>query len=130
MPRILLLLALLPLVGCQARDADLLALACQRAGHKLGITGGPARGTLTGTLRGSLGETSLSARVESRLRWDKALADHPIEASVTGPGTVTLRGTIADATLRQKAVDVAQTTLGVEKVINELAAPRAREGGE
>jgi osmotically-inducible protein OsmY len=129
MSRYLLLLALLPLAGCQARDADLLALACQRASQKIGLSGGPARGTLHGTLRGSLGETSLSARVESRLRWDKALAEYPIEVSAAG-GTVTLRGTLADAALRQRAEDVAQATVGVEKVVNELAAPQAKESGE
>ncbi len=128
MTRLLILLALLPLAGCKARDADLIALACQRAGQKLGLTRGPSAGTLTGTLRGSLGETSLSARVENRLRWDRMLADANIEVIGAGSGGVVLKGTVADLSMKQRAVDLARTTLGVERVTDELTT--APEPGE
>lgn len=127
MLRLLFVVPVLAVAGCQTRDADLLGLACQRAGQKLGLARGPATGTITGTLRGSLGETSLSARVESRLRWERSLADKPIEVVTTGPGTVTLRGTLDDQGLRTRAVELAKTTLGVEKVIDELGGAKKEE---
>lgn len=113
-------LLVLAAAGCQARDGELLAKAAQKAGEKLGLTRGPSTNTLTGTLRGSLGETSVSARVENRLRWDRFLADQPIEVTATGPATVTLRGTVSEAGLKARAVEVAKATLGVDRVVDEL----------
>jgi osmotically-inducible protein OsmY len=126
MARVVILLAVLPLAGCKARDIELLGAACQKAAQKLGLSRGAAAGTLAGALRGALGETSLSARVESRLRWESALADASIEVHPGGNGVVTLRGTVAGPGLRQKAVEVARTTLGVERVLDEL---EVTEGG-
>ncbi|MGL4550232.1 MAG: BON domain-containing protein [Gemmataceae bacterium] len=121
------LLLVVAVAGCQARDGELLAQAGQRAGRKLGLTRGPSTNTLTGTLRGSLGETSLSARVENRLRWDRFLADQPIEVVTTGTAAVTLKGTVPEAGLRQRAVEMAKSTLGVERVVDEMEA--GAEGG-
>jgi osmotically-inducible protein OsmY len=107
-------------VGCQARDGDLLAQAGHKAAQKLGLTRGPSTNTLTGTLRGSLGETSLSARVENRLRWDRFLANQAIEVIQTGPATVTLKGALPEEGMRARAGEIARATLGVERVIDEL----------
>lgn len=113
-------LMLLAVTGCQARDGELLAQAGLRAGRKLGLTRGPSTNTLMGTLRGSLGETSLSARVENRLRWDRFLAEQSIEVVTTEPTTVTLRGMVSEAGMKQRAADLAKSTLGVEHVVDEM----------
>jgi osmotically-inducible protein OsmY len=111
--------------GCQARDGDLLAQAGQRAAQKLGLTRGPSTNTLTGSLRGSLGETSLSARVENRLRWDRFLAQQAIEVVHSGTGTVILRGQVAEEGMRVRANEIARATLGVDQVIDELTLREA-----
>jgi osmotically-inducible protein OsmY len=121
------LLLVAAVAGCQARDGELLARAGQRAGQKLGLSRGPSTNTLTGTLRGSLGETSLSARVENRLRWDRFLVDQPIMVVTSGTAAVTLRGTVPEKAMRERAVELAKTTLGVERVVDEMEA--VAEGG-
>jgi osmotically-inducible protein OsmY len=107
-------------IGCQARDGELLAQAGHKAAQKLGLTRGPSTNTLTGTLRGSLGETSVSARVENRLRWDRFLANQTLEVVQTGPATVTLKGTLPEEGMRARANEIARATLGVERVVDEL----------
>ena len=116
----LLAMVCISVVGCQARDGDLLAQAGHKAAQKLGLTRGPSTNTLTGTLRGSLGETSLSARVENRLRWDRFLANQAIEVLQTGPATVTLKGQLPEEAMRARATEIARATLGVERVVDEL----------
>lgn len=60
--------------------------------------------------------------VRARLASDKRFAG--IAFTVTAEGhIVTLRGVVPNATLRRLAVGVAQNTIGVESVIDELAVP-------
>lgn len=60
--------------------------------------------------------------VRARLASDKRFAG--IAFTVTAEGNiVTLRGVVPNATLRRLAVGVAQNTIGVEDVIDELAVP-------
>ncbi len=60
--------------------------------------------------------------VRARLASDKRFAG--IAFTVTAEGNiVTLRGVVPNATLRRLAVGVAQNTIGVEGVIDELAVP-------
>jgi osmotically-inducible protein OsmY len=112
-------------VGCQARDGDLLAQAGYKAALKLGLTRGPSTNTLSGTLRGALGETSLSARVENRLRWDRFLANQAIEVIQIGPAAVTLKGQLPEEGMRARAVEIARATSGVERVVDELEVREA-----
>ncbi|MFQ3650287.1 MAG: BON domain-containing protein [Gemmataceae bacterium] len=107
-------------VGCNSRDGDLLAQAGHKAALKLGLTRGPSTNTLTGTLRGALGETSLAARVETRLRWDRFLANQAIEVMQSGTATVTLKGQLPEEGMRVRAVEIARATLGVDRVVDEL----------
>jgi osmotically-inducible protein OsmY len=55
----------------------------------------------------------------SRLRLDKGLADAEIDIEAKG-SVVTIRGSLVDAALRQRAVELAQGTVGVEQVVDEL----------
>jgi osmotically-inducible protein OsmY len=69
-------------------------------------------------------EGTLAGRVSARLRWDKKLADAQIQTLTTG-NLVELKGTVRDETQRRRAVDLAESTSGVEKVTANLdiAAP-------
>ena len=66
-----------------------------------------------------LGGSSVEARVTQRLRWDKALADSPIEVKARG-GEVELKGILTEAALKSRAVELAQSTTGVVNVIDNM----------
>jgi osmotically-inducible protein OsmY len=60
--------------------------------------------------------------VRARLAADKRFAG--LEFKVTSEGNVvTLRGVVPDARVKRLAVGVAEHTVGVEKVVDELAVP-------
>ena len=61
-----------------------------------------------------------------RLHWDKTLTTSTLDLDVQG-GIATLRGTVPDAKAKVKAVELAEDTVGVSKVIDQLTiqpAPR------
>ena len=118
-----LLIALLGVGGCAKQDADRLAHIAQKTGQKLDHLTGGMRSKVAGgwhAARGSLGEATLDSRVETRLKWDKALANADIQAKTTAPGVVELKGTVADETQRQRAIDLANSTDGVASVTDSL----------
>ena len=60
--------------------------------------------------------------VRARLAADKRFVG--VEFRVTADGAVvTLRGVVPDARVKRLAVGVAENTVGVEKVVDELAVP-------
>jgi osmotically-inducible protein OsmY len=61
-------------------------------------------------------------RVRARLEADKQLEGIEFAVSADGP-TVKLRGVVPSAAARQRAVELAGSTVGVEAVVDELAAP-------
>ena len=71
----------------------------------------------------------IAARVTDRIQESAELKHLPIEIKSLGP-TVWLSGVLADERQRQAAVEVAEATPGVERVVNQLtvampAAPKA-----
>lgn len=123
-----LLSGLLCIGGCAKQDADRLARIAQKTGEKLDHLTGGVRGKVNSgwhAARGSLGDATLDSRVETRLQWDKTLADINIQAKIAGPGIVELRGTVASEEQRQRAVELAQSTAGVTSVTDllEVVAP-------
>lgn len=64
----------------------------------------------------------LEDRVMARLESDRKLDGIAIQVSCNG-GTATLRGVVPDEEAHQRAVELTQTTSGVEHVIDELAVP-------
>lgn len=108
--------------GCKQEDAERMV----RVGHKLTTraealtadqTGGLNKGWQT--VCNSWQETTLAGRVIARLRWDKMLAEAQIQASAAG-NVVELKGTVRDPDQRRRAVDLAETTTGVDKVTDAL----------
>jgi hypothetical protein len=110
--------------GCGREDADRLGRIGRKAAARLEeATGGP-RGKLANgwaAIRGSLGDTTPDSRVALRLRWDKALAGSDVRVTSPVPGTIRLQGKVASLDQRQRAVGLAETTEGVEKVVDELS---------
>ncbi len=116
----LLLLTCVPLTvgGCKARDGDIFRRIVHKTGEKLQGTGGTV---------GQIGEgvsaaarSGAAGRVEARLRWDRYLADVRIEVSGEEDGVVVLSGKVKDAQLKQRALDLASSTVGVERVTDEV----------
>jgi hyperosmotically inducible protein len=68
-------------------------------------------------IRGDVQGMGVQARVMSRLKWDKALVDANIDADVEAGDAVILRGNVANAAAKSKAVQLAQDTVGVSRVI-------------
>lgn len=60
--------------------------------------------------------------VRARLAADKRFAGVDIKVTADG-GAITLRGVVPDARVKRLAVGVAQNTVGVETVVDELAVP-------
>jgi hypothetical protein len=115
-------LALL-ICGCGGQDVDRLGrIASMTAGKFNDMVGGPHGKLANGwdAVFGAVSEATPDARVAARLRWDKALDQADIQVQSTGPGVVRLQGTVIDANQQQRAGELAEATLGVEQVVNEL----------
>ncbi|MBX9626415.1 MAG: BON domain-containing protein [Gemmataceae bacterium] len=74
-----------------------------------------------GALRKGLPER-VEDRVAARLAADKRLQGIDFAVTADG-GAVALRGVVPDAAARRKAVALAENTVGVERVVDELAVP-------
>jgi osmotically-inducible protein OsmY len=64
--------------------------------------------------------TPIDARVLWRLRWDKTLAGADIQVETPSGGVVQIRGVVDDLPRQRRAVELAETTEGVDKVVSEL----------
>src|SRR4051794_14755165 len=71
--------------------------------------------------RTSVHNMGVESRVYGRLHWDKALNDASLELSGGDDGVITLAGTVADARAKARAVELARETVGVNRVVDQLA---------
>jgi hypothetical protein len=104
-------------------DGDRLAAIGRLVGAKIRGSLPPAEkiaGPLDSLRRGL--PTRIEDRVKNRLETDRNLQGISFTISADGE-TVTLRGIVPDAKARKHAVELAESTTGVEKVIDELAVP-------
>src|SRR5262245_45300146 len=103
-------------MGCNRQDAEKLA----RVGWKLAekvqriIPDRLPFGSWPGTA-----DTSVEGRVRARIMSDRYLAPLNIEVIAT-MGGVRLHGTVEDDVLKRRALEMAESTVGVEKVVDEL----------
>jgi hyperosmotically inducible periplasmic protein len=123
---VLILIALFVLlVGSrfEPSDGDHLAAISRLAVAKV-RDGLPAAAKMAGpmhALRKELPE-GVADRVKDRLVADRRFAG--IEFNVTADGgIVTLRGVVPDAKAHRQAIVVAENTVGVDRVVDELAVP-------
>ena len=106
--------------GCNNEDATHLARMGQTAVAKVGdLAANHKLATGLQALQADLDETALDARVSARLRWDKTLADTQIEVH-TQDGEVQLTGQVANVAQRRRAVELAASTVGTDKVTDGL----------
>jgi len=113
------LLVVASAIASQAQDGPL-----RRTGRALDNAGRNVRARVEGeVVRGQITaqERDLLARVTTRIRWDKKLIDSVLQIEVQLDGSVILRGSVLDAAAKNRAVDLAESTVGVTKVVDELA---------
>jgi hyperosmotically inducible protein len=72
-------------------------------------------------VKASVHSMGVEGRVYGRLHWDKSLQNATIDVSVSKDGTATLTGSVASLTAKTTAVDLATRTVGVERVVDQLA---------
>jgi osmotically-inducible protein OsmY len=71
------------------------------------------------TMRANWNELALDARVSLRLRWEKDLQNVTIQVQAKN-GIIELKGKVGDIVQRQRAVQVARSTVGVVDVVDGL----------
>ena len=112
----------LAITGCSAEDTDGLARVARLSAAKVEeMTGGAPEkvaDSLT-TMRANWNELALDARVALRLRWEKDLQGTDIRVHAVN-GMVELKGTVRDLPQRQRAVQLARSTVGVTDVVDSL----------
>lgn len=101
--------------GCTEQDAG----AMTRIGKKLAGVAGDLKEHLGSGWQGVYGGMGVEARVAARLHWDKSLSDASIHVKATG-AEVELKGTVQTQEQKRRAVDLAETTAGVERVDDAL----------
>jgi osmotically-inducible protein OsmY len=103
--------------GDKLRSVSVLAVAKVRNALPAGLN----LAAPVDALRKELPTTAADA-VRARLGADKRFVG--VEFRVTAEGdVVTLRGVVPDARVKRLAVGVAENTVGVERVVDELAVP-------
>jgi len=115
----ILVLLLLSGAGCNRQDIDGLGRIGRRVLERTQAATSPLREKFDHTLQG-IGTLGLRQRVQHRLQWDKALADTTIDVAVTDK-EVELRGTIRRDEQRRRAIELAEFTVGVERVTDHLS---------
>lgn len=113
-----LALLVLAVTGCNRQDADGLGRIGRKVLDRTQVAASPLREKFDHTLKG-IGAASVRDRVQQRLQWDKALADARIVVAVNDR-VVQLKGTLKNAEQRRRAVELAEATIGVERVADEL----------
>jgi len=76
--------------------------------------------------RKSIEKMGVQGRVYGRLHWDKALDGAKLEISVRDNQVVVLSGHVATAAAKQKAEQIANDTIGVNSVVNELSVTSSK----
>ncbi len=115
-------LALLPVIlalatGCNRSDGDRLArVGAKVTQHAQALV--PDR-TPFGNPVGLAKSAGIEERVRERFNSDRFLQGLPIEIS-SQEDAVRLSGQVGDALLKNRAVEIAESTVGVEKVIDEI----------
>ena len=105
-------------LGCTNNDQEHLARAAGKAREKIKNAGGESGHGLTTGWQAM----ALDARVSARLRWDKILSNEKIQVQASG-GVIELRGTVHDLIQRRRAVELAESTVGAEQVVDQLEMP-------
>lgn len=123
MPLRWIALILLLAAGCNRQDTECLT----RIGRKLAAhakTGTGEIGTKIDLSWAGKREPSLQDKIVDRLRFENTLTEVPFEVRVNGK-EIELKGTVKTALQRQRAVELAETVAGVEKVNADIVVREA-----
>lgn len=126
----LILMGLAGLSGCNKQDKEIFSSVGRKVAIKLEDATGPARKKVEAGLkamRGGILEGSLEDAVQFRFRTDKDLHQETIEVIHKGEGAILLKGELTDLGMKGRAIALAQTTKGVEKVEDEFSEKKALE---
>lgn len=96
----------------------------RRAGRALDNTGKNIRNRVESEVaRGQsiAQEREMLNRVVRRIEWDKQFVGSALRVEARPGGGIILRGSVVDSNVKARAVDLAQNTLGVTSVVDELA---------
>jgi len=109
-------ISVLGCTGCNRSDGDRLARIGSKVAQKVQdlVPETPLAGSLSLTP-----SANLEGRVRDRFKNDRYLAPASIEISVY-EGAVRLKGQVDNAILKRRAVELAESTVGVEKVVDDL----------
>lgn len=119
--RVCVLILGLVLAGCNNQDNERLSRMGRAAANRLEAAGDDAG--LAG-LRTRLDDATVGSRVSARIRWDKSMEGAQVQV-LSQAGEVQLKGTVVDARQRQRAIDIANSTVGAENVVETLIMPHA-----
>lgn len=112
----------------KAEDLDILMRAGRKAKEQIANTLPDGR-KLAGPLAAFRAGDALPVeeRVRVRIQTDKAMAGADVTVSAAdAAGEVRLRGVVQSGVQKSRAVELANATSGVEKVVEELAVPEGK----
>lgn len=125
--RRIIVIVLVPIIvlvsGCGKQDKEILANIGRKITSKFESASSPTRKKLEmgiQAMRGEILESSIQDSVLFRIRTDKNLKDQKIEVSSKEEGVILLKGTVPDEQSKLRAIEVAESTRGVNKVESEL----------
>ncbi len=103
--------------------------AAERVGKSLDQAGKSIRKGVENavdSVTSAIDQKELQTRAYYRIHWDRELNRVVLKLDVKEDGTVVLRGSVADASAKRRAVDLAKSTVGVTAVVDELVVGKAR----
>jgi osmotically-inducible protein OsmY len=109
-----LFLGIVALGGCSRQDTECLSSIGRKIVERASVSTAACRQRLDGLKYAGTG--SVQDRVVLRLRWEKLLADTPFEVVVNGK-EIELKGIVQSAEQRTRAIEVAESTVGVDRVV-------------
>jgi len=116
-----LITVLIAACGCNRQDADALGRIGNRLLERVQQSTGGMREKLQGSIH-DIGKNGLSDRVHARLMHDRLLQGLPIE--ITAQDTaIELKGALKTADQKRRAIDLAESTEGVVRVVDSLTVP-------
>lgn len=115
------MLMLLFSAGCSRQDADALGRIGNRLLERFQQSTGGMRDKLQGSIQ-EIGKSGIRDRVHARVMNDRLLQGLPIEIAARDT-EVELKGTLKTVDQKRRAIDLAESTDGVSKVIDSLVVP-------
>ena len=106
--------------GCNRQDTECLSRIGRKVVDRANSGTSGLREKLRGFKGGTLSGNELQDKIALRLRWEKVLAEIPFEIIVQGK-EIELKGTVKTQVQRDRAVELAESTVGVERVLVNLS---------